>query len=72
MTALDRPPASVDLEVPASALVIVAHPDDAEFQCGATLAKWDDWRVAMSSMSSASLMDTTLAPERPRKMKGRS
>ncbi len=40
MTALDRPPASVDLEVPASALVIVAHPDDAEFQCGATLAKW--------------------------------
>ena len=25
---------------PASALAIVAHPDDAEFQCGATLAKW--------------------------------
>ncbi len=38
----------------------------------ATLAKWDDWRVAMSSISSASLMDTTLAPERPRKMTGRS
>jgi len=26
--------------VPTSALAIVAHPDDAEFQCGATLAKW--------------------------------
>ena len=26
--------------VPSSAMAIVAHPDDAEFQCGATLAKW--------------------------------
>ncbi len=26
--------------MPASALAIVAHPDDAELQCGATLAKW--------------------------------
>jgi LmbE family N-acetylglucosaminyl deacetylase len=31
---------NVDLPVPAVALAIVAHPDDAEFQCGATLAKW--------------------------------
>lgn len=31
---------SVDLPVPQRALVIAAHPDDAEFLCGATLAKW--------------------------------
>jgi LmbE family N-acetylglucosaminyl deacetylase len=31
---------NVDLPTPTSALAIVAHPDDAEFQCGSTLAKW--------------------------------
>ncbi len=31
---------NVDLPVPDVAMAIVAHPDDAEFQCGATLAKW--------------------------------
>ena len=30
----------LNLPTPTSALAIVAHPDDAEFQCGATLAKW--------------------------------
>jgi LmbE family N-acetylglucosaminyl deacetylase len=29
-----------DLPVPARALAIAAHPDDVEFQCGATFAKW--------------------------------
>jgi LmbE family N-acetylglucosaminyl deacetylase len=29
-----------DLPTPASALAIAAHPDDVEFGCGATLAKW--------------------------------
>jgi LmbE family N-acetylglucosaminyl deacetylase len=32
--------ASVDLAVPARALAIGAHPDDVEFLCGSTLAKW--------------------------------
>ena len=31
---------NVDLPVPARALAIGAHPDDVEFGCGATLAKW--------------------------------
>jgi len=30
----------VDLPVPARALAIGAHPDDIEFECGGTLAKW--------------------------------
>lgn len=30
----------VDLPIPSSALAIGAHPDDIEFECGATLAKW--------------------------------
>lgn len=29
-----------DLGTPSSALAIAAHPDDVEFNCGATLAKW--------------------------------
>jgi len=32
--------ASVDLPVPPVALAVGAHPDDIEFGCGATLAKW--------------------------------
>lgn len=31
---------SIDLGVPERALAIAAHPDDIEFGCGATLAKW--------------------------------
>lgn len=33
---------NVDLPVPESALAIAAHPDDAEFGCGGTFAKWSE------------------------------
>lgn len=34
------PAISVDIAAPKRALAIAAHPDDVEFGCGATLAKW--------------------------------
>src|ERR1700691_2753809 len=34
------PMTTFDLATPASALAVGAHPDDIEFGCGATLAKW--------------------------------
>ncbi len=40
--ALERGSFTHNLAVPASALAIGAHPDDVEFGCGATLAKWAD------------------------------
>ena len=33
-------PITVDLPIPESALAVGAHPDDIEFGCGATLARW--------------------------------
>lgn len=33
-------PVTTDLDVPRRALAVGAHPDDVEFGCGATLAKW--------------------------------
>lgn len=43
-------------ELPKRALVIVAHPDDAEFSCGATTAKWsrDGWEVRYVIVTDAS------------------
>ncbi len=38
----DVGPISVDLPTPTRALAVGAHPDDIEFGCGATLAKWSD------------------------------
>ena len=43
-------------ELPKRALVIVAHPDDAEFGCCATAAKWvrDGWEVSFCIVTDAS------------------
>src|SRR5262245_5509838 len=38
--AVSGPPVTTNLPVPARALAIGAHPDDVEFGCGGTLAKW--------------------------------
>ncbi|HUY86315.1 MAG TPA: PIG-L deacetylase family protein, partial [Acidimicrobiales bacterium] len=37
-----NPNISIDLPVPERVLAIGAHPDDIEFNCGATIAKWSD------------------------------
>ena len=39
---------SLDLDTPERVLSIIAHPDDAEFQAGATLAKWAAAGAAVS------------------------
>lgn len=43
-------------ELPKRALVVVAHPDDAEFSCGATVAKWtqEGWEVHYVIVTDAS------------------
>lgn len=43
-------------EMPRRALVFVAHPDDAEFGCSATVAKWtrDNWQVWFAIVTDAS------------------
>jgi LmbE family N-acetylglucosaminyl deacetylase len=40
VTSHGPPGITVDLPVPQRALAVAAHPDDVEFGCGATLAKW--------------------------------
>lgn len=58
---------SRDLPVPERALVIVAHPDDAEFQAGATLAKWARAGCAVHHLvltdGSKGTWDRTVDPE---------
>jgi LmbE family N-acetylglucosaminyl deacetylase len=44
------------IERPKTAMVVVAHPDDAEFGCGGTLAKWsrDGWEITIVIVTDAS------------------
>jgi LmbE family N-acetylglucosaminyl deacetylase len=46
-TGAAQQPAPPPIEGPANAMVIMAHPDDAEFLCGGTIAKWcaEGWEV---------------------------
>lgn len=41
---------TADLPTPARVLAIGAHPDDIEFQCGATLAKWSAYGCEVSHL----------------------
>jgi len=43
-------------ELPKTAMVVVAHPDDAEFGCSGTLAKWakDGWEITLVICTDAS------------------
>jgi LmbE family N-acetylglucosaminyl deacetylase len=61
----DAPP---PIEGPARAMVVVAHPDDAEFLCSGTVAKWcaEGWEVYYVVVTSGDkgTHDETMSPER--------
>ncbi|MBK6318121.1 MAG: PIG-L family deacetylase [Dehalococcoidia bacterium] len=56
------------IEGPARAMVIVAHPDDAEFMCGGTVAKWckEGWDVyyVLVTGGDKGTHDDTMHPEK--------
>ncbi len=62
--ARDRPAA---LDAPASALTVAAHPDDAEFGAGGTLAAWADAGCEISMLiltdGSKGTWDSAISPE---------
>ena len=63
------PPTSEELgkDGPLTAMVIVAHPDDAEFLCGGTVAKWCDqgWTVyyVLATSGDKGTHDPALTPQ---------
>ena len=70
---LTSEPVTVDIPVPASALAIGAHPDDIEFGCGATLAKWASSGLPAAPSGPHRRLEGQLGPgRRPRCAGGRA
>ena len=62
-----EPEESLGKDGPLTAMVIVAHPDDAEFLCGGTVAKWCDqgWTVyyVLATSGDKGTHDPSLTPQ---------
>ena len=53
---------TTNLPTPERALAIAAHPDDIEFECGATLAKWAADGCVVNHLICTCLLYTSPSP----------